>query len=271
MSSTLLQTISHPLFGIYSIIIICLDVGWLVYCAVTCVKLISKYRVCKRKPNLHPIYRDVQFLSQQRKLYNLETHFVKNVLMFLCLSVELFILLWMLIKAEVNGKHDEKLSKDNSTRVAIEAGYPNCYIRSIILEIYFFPSTIFLHNIEILAFIFLFILLSILTRYLAARYLNHPFNRTFKRYIVWSSVQLIMVLFCSSLYTFIISFVLFPILLSINWFVLLKDSQFLSRVLKSNLREIELHTNNKPLFREQMSAYKFYCFFQKLMSSHFLF
>ena len=196
---------------------------------------------------------------------------MKNVLMFLCLSVELLILLWMLIKAEVNGKHDEKLSKDNSTRVAIEAGYPNCYIRSIILEIYFFPSTIFLHNIEILAFIFLFILLSILTRYLAARYLNHPFNRTFKRYIVWSSVQLIMVLFCSSLYTFIISFVLFPILLSINWFVLLKDSQFLSRVLKSNLREIELHTNNKPLFREQMSAYKFYCFFQKLMSSHFLF
>ena len=68
---------------------------------------------------------------------------MKNVLMFLGLFFELMVELWILIIAEVNGRHDEKLSKDNSTRAAIEAEYPNCYIHSIIQEIYFSPQPYF--------------------------------------------------------------------------------------------------------------------------------
>ena len=259
------QGINNALISIYFIFVVCLNVGWLIHCADVCVKIIKKYRVCQHKPNLHPIYRDVQYLSQQRKLYNLETHFVKNLLMLLCIAVELIYIFWFEVLGIANVRYSREYSKYNSTIIAIEAKYPNCYIHSTMKEFYFFPFAIILRNIESFIFVLLFFLLSILTRYLAARYLNHPFNRTLRKYIIWLSVQFIIIVACSTLYTVIISFVLCPVLLVINWFVLLKDSQFLSRVLKSNLIEIELHTNNKFLLKEQLSAYKFYRFFQKLM------
>ena len=250
---------------IYLIFVVCLNIGWLIRCAITCVKLITKYKECKRTPNLHPIYRDVQYLSQQRKLYNLETHFVKNVLIFMCIAVEIIGMFGIAIIGLVDTMHIKEYSKFNSTIVAIEIKYPNCSINSIMENFYFLPSSIILHNIEGFLLMFILILLSILTRYLAARYLKHSFHRTLRKYIILSSVQFIIIVGCSTIYTIICSFILFPVLLIINWVILFKDSQFLSRVLKSNLKEIELHTNNKTLFREQLLAYKFYCFFQKLM------
>ena len=111
----------------------------------------------------------------------------------------------------------------------------------------------------------MFVLLSILTRYLAARYLNHPFKRTLIKYIIWLGIQLVVVAICSTIYTFIFTSVVYPFFLIVDWFVLLRDNLKLSRVLKSNLRETELHSNNKALYREQLSAYRFYRFFQKIM------
>ena len=69
-------------------LIICLNIVWLIKCIIKLCVVFIKYQTCKRKPNLHPIHGDVQYLSQQRKLYNLKTHLVKYALFVLCISVE---------------------------------------------------------------------------------------------------------------------------------------------------------------------------------------
>ena len=58
---------------------------------------------------------------------------------------------------------------------------------------------------------------------------------------------------------------IFPVFCFINWFVLLRDNLFLSRVLKSNLRELRLHSYSRQLYRQQLTAYKFYRFFNRIL------
>ena len=130
---------------------------------------------------------------------------------------------------------------------------------------YFFPSYIIIANVFYLLIFLLFVSLSILTRYLAARYFNHPFRTILIKYLVWLFLQFLIVSFCSTIYTLAFSFILIPLLSIANWLVLLRDNRLLSRNLKSNLREIELHGNTKTLYKEQLFAFKFYRVFQKIM------
>ena len=244
------------------------NIGWIIQCARESLRVARNYRICKRTPNLHPIYRDVQYLSQQRKLYNLKTHFVKYVLIVMCLSVEIcgiiFLVSFFVLYTE------PLTSKLNNEWLQIQSKY-QCYLNYQIAHLIFFPFYVFMYIFVYFQFFLLFVLLSILTRYLAARYLNHSFKRTLLKYISWLAVQFVIVLFCSTIYTLVFSLFLFPLIILLNWIVLLRDNRILSRVLSSNLREIELHSNNKVLYREQLSAYKFYRIFNKtLLISLFL-
>ena len=244
------------------------NIGWIIQCVRECWRVARNYRICKRTPNLHPIYRDVQYLSQQRKLYNLKTHFVKYVLIVMCLSVEICGILFL---GSFSVLYTEPLtSKLSNEWIQIQSKY-QCYLTYQIGHLIFFPFYIFMYTFGYLQFFLLFVLLSILTRYLAARYLNHSFKRTLIKYISWLAVQFVIVLFCSTIYTLVFSWFLFPLIILLNWIVLFRDNIILSRVLKSNLREIELHSNNKVLYREQLSAYRFYSIFNKtLLISLFL-
>ena len=244
------------------------NIGWIIQCVRECWRVARNYRICKRTPNLHPIYRDVQYLSQQRKLYNLKTHFVKYVLIVMCLSVEicgiLFLVSFLMLYTE------PLTNKLNNEWMQIEYKY-QCHLHHQVALLIFFPYYIFMYTFIYFQFFLLFVLLSILTRYLAARYLNHSFKRTLMKYISWLVVQFVIVLFCSTIYTIVFSLFLFPLIILLNWIVLLRDNRILSRVLRSNLREIELHSNNEVLYREQLSAYRFYSIFNKtLLISLFL-
>ena len=244
------------------------NIGWIIQCVRECWRVARNYRICKRTPNLHPIYRDVQYLSQQRKLYNLKTHFVKYVLIVMCMSAEIcgiiFLVSFFVLYAW------PLTSELNNEWLQIQSKY-QCHLHYQVAHIIFFPFYIFMYTSGCFQFFLLFVLLSILTRYLAARYLNHSFKRTLMKYISWLAVQLVVVLICSTIYTFVFSLLLFPLMSLLNWIVLLRDNRILSRVLKSNLREVELHSNNKVLYREQLSAYRFYRIFQKtLLLSLFL-
>ena len=244
------------------------NIGWIIKCVRECWRVARNYRICKRTPNLHPIYRDVQYLAQQRKLYNLKTHFVKYVLIVMCLSAEICAIIFLV---SFFGLCAEPLtSKLNNEWIQIRSKY-QCHLTYQVAHIIFFPFYIFIYAFGYFQFFLLFVLLSILTRYLAARYLNHSFKRTLLKYISWLAVQFVIVLFCSTIYTIIFSLFLFPLIILLNWIVLLRDNIILSRVLRSNLREIELHSNNMVLYREQLSAYKFYRIFNKtLLLSLFL-
>ena len=45
----------------------CLNLGLLIKCIVNFHALNKEYHICKRTPNLHPIHRDVQYLSQSKE------------------------------------------------------------------------------------------------------------------------------------------------------------------------------------------------------------
>ena len=237
---------------------------WLINFIILCRRKYQAYLVCRRTPNLHPIYSDIEFLSQQRKLYNLKTHIVKYILIIICSCVELFNLLWFIVDYLVQ-LEQLPLQRNDTYVLEFEKVFPNCSYKH--LEVYFLfrSGYIPLYNVNFLCFLMTFALLSILTRYLAARYLNHSFKPILIKYIVWSCVQLASVIICSTLYTLVLTVLFFPVLVSISWIVLIRDSFILSRVLKSNLRELQLHGYSKHLYKEQLYAYKFYLMFRRVL------
>ena len=210
---------------------LCLSIGWIIHSLRQCWFISVDYRLCKNTPNLHPIHRDVQYLSQQRKLYNLKTHFVKYVLIVMCLSVELIGNIWIGIVSL-----SSKL-KNKSFLLKITKLYPSCFTDETLIFMYLYPYIILLFTITFILLTLLLVLLCILTRYLATRYLNHLFKRTLYKYIALLVVQCIIIVICSNIYTVIFMYLIFPVFCFIKWFVLLRDNLFLSRVLKSNLRE----------------------------------
>ena len=245
------------------------DIAWIIHCMRECWRVAMEYRICKQTPDLHPIYRDVQYLSRQRKLYNLKTHFVKYVLIIMCLSVEICTIIWTFAFL-VSSFEPLNLQMRNEW-IHIQSKYPHCHSSDQVAHLVLSPIYIIMYTLAFFHYIFLNFLLSVLTRYLAARYLNHSFKRTLLKYALWLAVQSVLVLICSSIYTIPLSLLLFPLLISINWIALIRDTRILSRVLRSNLREIQYHTNNKILYRAQLSAYRFYIIFQKtLLFSIFL-
>ena len=244
---------------------ICLSIGWIIHSLRQCWFISVDYKLCKYTPNLHPIHRDVQYLSQQRKLYNLKTHFVKYVLIVMCLSIELIGNIWIGLTGIVSVNLVENNSFKYSRMLQISSLNPQCFMDGTLRLMYLFPYLIILYGISIILFTLLLVLLCILTRYLATRYLNHPFKRTLYKYIAWLVVQCIVIVICSNIYTIIFMYFIFPLFCFINWLVLLRDNLFLSRVLKSNLREIKLHAYNRQLYRQQLTAYKFYRFFNRIL------
>ena len=247
------------------IVSISLNSIWLITCIRLCYLMAISYRASKRTPLLHPIHKGVQYLSLQRKLYNLKTHFIKYILICMCLCVEMLQVVSIFTYIILNEKHKYAFSRISSKNVS-------CSSNSYFVHMYTYPILIPVQNSLFIDFLLLSTLLSILTRYLAARYLKHSFKRTLTKYLLWLVIQFIIVTLSSTLYTFILSFILFPLLLIINWLVLFRDNQILSRVLRSNLIELEFHSGNKVLYREQLIAYKFYRIFMKLLLfSHFSF
>ena len=251
-----------PLFLIFIILII----GWIVHFSLQCWRLCKEYRTCKRTPVLHPLYSDVQYLSKQRKLYNLKTHITKYSLMILCSSVELATILGYIICGVIH-KNSSKLP--NHTKLLF--GELTCYPYVWPLKFFGNQINIFIANAAFWLSILLVNLLGILSRYLAARYLNHSFKRTLIKYIIWCLLQCIFILFCSTSYTWIYFFLSVPIFCITNWILLLRDTSFLSRVLRSNLREIKLYSDNRVFYIQQLSAFKFYRVFRIVsLTSFFL-
>ena len=160
----ILQRVIDGILWISIILTFCFNVIWLIKCIINFCIVLKKYQTCKRTPNLHPIHRDVQYLSQQRKLYNLKTHYVKYALIVLCISVELISYVWYIVFQIIQSKLFLN-TKQNATITEIEQEYPNCNFSGRLLRMYFFPSYIIVVNVSYFLFFLLFVSLSILTRY----------------------------------------------------------------------------------------------------------
>ena len=248
------------------LIFIILITGWIVHFSLQCWRLCREYRTCKRTPVLHPLYSDVQYLSKQRKLYNLKTHITKYSLMILCSSVELATILAYII-CIIFQIHPSELPNHTKLLFGKLVCYPYVWLLKLLgkqINILILSLAFWLSNL-------LPNLVGILSRYLAARYLNHPFKRTLIKYIIWCLVQCISILFCSTSYTWVFLFLFVPIFGITNLILLLRDTSFLSRVLRSNLREIQLYSDNRVFYSQQLSAFKFYRVFRTVsLASLFL-
>ena len=255
---------SLKIFGVFIVfptyaLTIILTTGWLVYFIVKCWRVYKEYKTCKRTPVLHPLYSDVQYLSKQRKLYNLKTHFTKYILMIVCCSFEVASFICI-------GNYLVIVSKlqplTNDTNLVI--GYLNC------TDVYFgwfatyneYPFVIPILNTTFLLIAMNLFLLLILSRYLAMRYLNHPFKRTLIKYLIWCSIQCILIGFCSTKYTWMFMVLIFPVIGLTNWIMLLRATSFLSRVLRSHLMDIKLYSNNIVFYNAHLSTYNFYRIFR---------
>ena len=245
------------------IITLCLNILWILVCMRECYRDVNRYLTCKRTTDLHPVYKDVQYLSRQRKLYNLETHIVKYVLVISCMSVEVVLIVCAAIFLAVQRIQPNDAILNEIIKYQKE--YPNCHFDNRLWKFLLTPQLMWLQNLIYFIGFLWSVLVSILTRYLAARYLNHPFNKTLYRYIVWISVQFCVVAFCSNKFTLIFSIFAFSLFSIINWLVLLRDNRILCRVLRSNLTELKFHSNNRVLYHEQVTGYRCYRFFQKVL------
>ena len=239
---------------------------WNVYFIRTCWNIYKQYKLCQRTPVLHPLYSDVQYLSKQRKLYNLKTHIIKNVIMIVCSSIEIAGIISALLSSSIISNLPVTPNITN-----IQIGNLHCVSQGWFLTYVEYPFIASIQNISPLLFTLLLTLISILSCYLTARYLNHPFKRTLINYIIWCHVQGLIIALCSTLYTWLLMVLVFPLMGFINWVLLVRDTSLLSRVLRSNLTEIRLHSNNRILYLHQLSAYKFYRVFRiVLLLSTFL-
>ena len=145
-----------------------------------CYRTVNRYLTCKRTTDLHPVYKDVQYLSRQRKLYNLETHIAKYVLVILCMSVEVVGLAYVAILIGVLRIQPNEMLLTEMVKYQKE--YPNCNFDYRLWKVLLTPQLIWFQNIAFFIIMLWFVLISILIRYLAARYLNHPFYKTLQIY-----------------------------------------------------------------------------------------
>ena len=251
----------HPVLYIITIPImlftLTLMIGWNLYFIVQSWRVYNEYKTCKRTPVLHPLYSDIQYLSKQRKLYNLKTHITKYLIMICCSFVEIASIVAYGIFGILNSIKRPYV-KNRQLNFLFESMH--CFVNHGFNK--FYTVNIVVIDMSLLSSALLLTFLVILSRYLAARYLNHPFKRTLIKYLIWCCVQCILIGFCSTPYTWIFLLLLVPIISIANWIVLLRDTSILSRVLRSNLRDIQLYSDNRVFYNQQLSAFKFYRIFR---------
>ena len=147
--------------------------------------------------------------------------------------------------------------------------HKDCRLHHSTLKIYMNQYFIFILNTNLILFFLQACMLSVLTRYLAARYLNNPVKGIFIKYTLWFALQVTIIAICSSNVTAVLSWVLFPILAITSWLLLLRDSLILSRVVRSNLQGLLLFSNSTT-FRQQLIGYKIYKVFRIILLTSLL-
>ena len=203
--------------------------------------------------NHHPIHRGVEIISKDRTIYNLQTRFVKNILLVLVCCLEIIYFLCIGIYYIVL-----MLSRRQVQRSNIHLICP-----TIFTYYYYFPSLIVsLNSIWVLICVEQSILL-ILTRYLIARYQGYPYWRVvFNQIIVLLLFQSFIIAISSTIYTIPLSFLAIPIINIVNWINLKTYTGFLSSVLRSKLEEIKKYHWDRHFFEEQNDAYDWFKLFR---------
>lgn len=236
-----------------------LIVAWLIKVSIDLYRTIKKYNsITKSRTEAQSPYRAVE-------IYNYKTHISKFIIAIaICiaeLSQIIFAYLYRIVDIRI-----PKLDMDVVNVSAIAFGktiHVSCDYD--VLKFVFHPYLFLFFDLYLAAYILLMVLLSFLTRFLSLRYLRHPVKPYLLRYLAWLLFQFTLIALSSNSFTFPFLFVLMPVLSIVNWFLLVRESVFLSRVLNMNIRSIAWYSNNTRSFNNQLIAYNNYKLFRKLL------
>ena len=240
-------------FGVPYIPIILISLFWICLLSKDLFKNVRSYRLNKKK--FFPIE-----LYKKRILYNLETHIVKDIFLLILIVIELLepinVLIYALTTLRRHPWYVEVLNITQIDECSIKQVFKSLITNNLCVENCTYPDVLFISQSVTMACIFM-TLLSLLCRYLAARYLRHSVNSFIKKYTVWLCVKLLLFLPGLSKYTLgLFLIVSLPILVS-DWIVLLRDSNVLRNVLKSHIKELEMHFSRR-LYLQEKRLYNLY-------------
>ncbi|KAI6654760.1 hypothetical protein LOD99_2639 [Oopsacas minuta] len=256
---------SYVFFGLTAITIlatIILNVFWLVKICIELYKTIKKYNITKNRTDFHPLYKDVQSLSQSMELYNYKSHMAKFVIVISICGVELFQFVFTYLSRLIF----ILIPKPEELNVTLFGVWDFHLTCNYAFEKYYsHPFIIVFFDLDNATYILLMVLLSVLTRFLSLRYLRHPVRPVLMKYLAWLLLQYALIALASTIYTYPIMFLLIPSFFIINWLLFVKESLLLSRVLKMNVKELMWHSPDRIFFNNQLLAYKHYKFFRILL------
>ena len=200
-----------------------------------------------------------------RILFNLKTELYKYFLLGIILLAELSIELSFVIIASTSYFYFyyNRIQVDKE----INDTYFNCTKglyddeQPIILVI-LHPGLIIIPILVTLLFIILLQLFSFLCTYLKKRYNGYSLdNRVVSRYVVWWCIQAVLLLICAIPYMQVLIAVICPMLLLINWIILVTESRRLSRAIRSVLYEILHFEYDDVRYKASYASYKTYRMF----------
>ena len=220
---------------------------------------ITTYRVHKRMD-----YRDIR--EQNRILYNHETHIVKDIILLIICIAEMVEPVMFIIVGVVVSYYNALQNVVYYPAFNTTASLTPCTFKQTILNINSqttettFPEGwyMYLTSLVTITCVMFFLLLSFLTRYLSKRYFIHPIRKTCITHIALALIQ-ISIISCltnrdiSVFYLFIV-----PIMILINWYILVRNCRILFRVLQSNVRYLKLNLSNRYLYIEQWKLLQVY-------------
>ena len=109
------------------------------------------------------------------------------------------------------------------------------------------------------------LLLSFLTEYLSKRYLHHSYTKSVFKHLTIFFIQMSIILVLSNTVVHILNLTISPILVLIDWCILVANSRKLRNVLKSNVRDLNLHFRNRYLYRQQLKHLQIYSVYMPIL------
>ena len=250
-------------FSILAVISLCILICYSVWAVKVIQHLkqtITMYRIQKRMD-----FRDIR--EQNRILYNHETHIVKDLILLIICITEMCEPVMSMIVGVFGAYYKHKL--------AYEINYPVfnttdslslCTIKQTVVEInlqvylIMFTTSCYMYitSLVMVCCIIFLILLSFLTRYLSKRYFIHSIRRTCITHITLALIQISIICCLTKRDVTILYLSIIPIMILIDWCILVRNSRILFRVLRSNVRDLKLNLSNRYLYIEQWRLLQVY-------------
>ena len=250
------STAKLSIAAIFSVFVIIFYTVWLVKVIKHFFFSLNMYKVNRNKD-----FRDTR--EQDRILYNYETQIVNDIILVFVSFGEISEILIVFLSAITTVVE----SKKTFHNLPIVKAAKHCELINILFEIFQnlrsgspveIHLTIVQDTVASGGYILILLTLSFLTEYLSKRYYQQPSYTSILKHFIIFLIQTTILVICSNEQLFIFQIIIAPILVLIDWCILVRNSRKLRNVLKSNVRDLSLHFTNRFLYWQQLRLLRIY-------------